>query len=161
MRNGGTWKNLDVYFLLGEGARAVAWSHTHEAFNGLKEQLKDLLDEHKQKPAIQNFLKEILASWDEWREDFLKFAQLAGEQKFSPQLKHSDIWSECADIKGAGFRDGVIWRLRFWFNAPEQRNLQNLLKDPMEKAWQEKVLAQLEKLTDDGVEADKAALSKQ
>jgi transcriptional regulator with XRE-family HTH domain len=161
MRNGGTWKNLDVYFLLGEGARAVAWSHTQQAFNGLKEQLKDLLDEHKQKPAIQNFLREILASWDEWREDFLKFAQLAGEQKFSPQLKYSDIWAQCADIKGSGFRDRVILRLRYWFNAPEQRNLQNLLKDPMEKAWQEKVLAQLEKLTDDGVEADKAALSKQ
>jgi len=31
----------------------------------------------------------------------------------------------------------------------------------MEKAWQEKVLTQLEKLTDDGVEADKAALSKE
>ena len=161
MRNGGTWKHLDVYFLLGEGARAVAWSHTHEAFNGLKEQLKDLLDEHKQKPAIQNFLREILASWDEWREDFLKFAQLAGEQKFSPQLKYSDIWAQCADIKGSGFRERVIWRLRSWFNAPEQRNLQNLLKDPMEKAWQEKVLAQLEKLTDDGVEADKTALSKE
>jgi transcriptional regulator with XRE-family HTH domain len=161
MRNGGTWKNLDVYFLLGEGARAVAWSHTHEAFNGLKEQLKDLLDEHKQKPAIQNFLREILASWDEWREDFLKFAQLAGEQKFSPQLKYSDIWAQCADIKGPGFRNRVIWELRAWFKAPEQRNLQKLLKDPMEKAWQEKVLAQLEKLTDDGVEADKTALSKE
>jgi transcriptional regulator with XRE-family HTH domain len=160
MRNGGTWKHLDVYFLLGEGARAVAWSHTQEAFNGLKEQLKDLLDEHKQKPAIQNFLREILASWDEWREDFLKFAQLAGEQKFSPQLKYSDIWAQCADIKGSGFRERVIWRLRSWFNAPEQRNLQNLLKDPMEKAWQEKVLAQLEKLTDDSVESDKTVLSK-
>lgn len=161
MRNGGAGKNLDVYFLLGEGARAVAWSHTQQAFNGLKEQLKYLSDKHKQKPAIQNFLKEILGSWDEWREDFLKFAQLAGEQKFRPQLKYSDIWAQCADIKGSGFRDRVIGRLRSWFNAPEQQNLQNLLKEPMEKAWQEKVLAQLEKLTDDGVEADKTALSKQ
>lgn len=161
MRNGGTGKNLDVYFLLGEGTRSVAWRHTQQAFNGLKEQLKDLLDKHKQKPTVQNFLREILASWDEWREDFLKFAQLAGEQKFRPQLKYSDIWAQCADIKGSGFRDRVIWTLRSWFTAAEQRNLQNLLKDPMEKAWQEKVLAQLEKLTDDGVEADKAALSKQ
>jgi transcriptional regulator with XRE-family HTH domain len=161
MRNGGTWKNLDVYFLLGEGARSIAWRQTQQAFNGLKEQLKDLLDKHKQKPAVQNFLKEILASWDEWREDFLQFAQLVGEQKFRPQLKYSDIWVQCAGIKGLGFRDRVIWTLRSWFNASEQRNLQNLLKDPMEKAWQEKVLAQLEKLTDDGVEADKTALSKE
>lgn len=56
------------------------------------------------------------------------------------------------------FTKFVINRLRAWFNAIEQQYLHNLLNVRIEKAWQDKVLSQLEKLTDDAVEAEHIAV---
>jgi hypothetical protein len=42
----------------------------------------------------------------------------------------------------------VIQKLKDWFKEPEQRDRQKYLNSQVQKAWQEKVLAKLEKLTD-------------
>ena len=93
-----------------------------------------------------------MANWESWREQFLTYTEEIAEQIFRPRLITSDIWEECSDIKGAGFRDQVIKMLRDWFNHPEQKHLNYLLNKQIQEAWQTKVLAQLEKLTEDDKE---------
>ncbi|AFZ18625.1 helix-turn-helix domain-containing protein [Allocoleopsis franciscana] len=153
MRRNGTWHKFDVYLHLGNKARSNAWSATRPAFYGLKELVKNMNHKPKLEPAY-NFLSEILANWEVWHEEFLKYAEQIGEQIFRPTLVKSYIWAECAALEGAGFREQVIWKLRPWFKNPEQQHLHNFLKNRIEEAWQEKVLAQLEKLTDKGTEGD-------
>lgn len=152
-RRNGTWHKFDVYLHLGNEARSNAWSATRPAFYGLKELVKNMSHKPKLEPA-HSFLGEILANWEVWHEEFLKYAEQIGEQIFRPALVKSDIWEECAFIEGSGFRDRVIWRLKQWFKTPEQQHLHNFLKSRIEEAWQEKVLAQLEKLTAQGAEGE-------
>jgi hypothetical protein len=152
-RRNGTWHKFDVYLHLGNKARSNAWSATRPAFYGLKQLVKTMNHKPNLEPAY-NFLGEILANWEVWHEEFLKYAEQIGEQIFRPTIVKSSIWDECADIEGAGFREQVIWKLRPWFKSPEQQHLHNFLKNRIEEAWQEKVLAQLEKLTDKGTEGE-------
>ncbi len=152
-RRNGTWHKFDVYLHLGNKARSSAWSATSPAFYGLKQLVKTMTHKPKLEPAY-NFLDEILANWEVWHEEFLKYTEQIGEQIFRPALVKSDIWEKCAVLEGSGFRDQVIGKLRPWFKSPEQQHLHNFLKNRIEEAWQEKVLAQLEKLTDKGTEGE-------
>lgn len=154
-RREGTWNSLDVYFLLGNGARTLAWSRTQQAFSGLKEIVNDMLDNPDLQPA-HNFLKELVANWNLWHEKFLESAQRIGEQTFRYELSNSPIWANCANTYGEGinFRRYFITQIQRWFNEPEQKHLHEFLKDRIEKAWQKEVLEQLEKLSDDGARTE-------
>jgi hypothetical protein len=152
-RRNGTWYKFDVYLHLGKEARSNAWFATRPAFYGLKALLNNMKHKPKLEPAY-NFLGEILANWEGWHEDFLKYAEQIGEQVFRPTLVKAPIWAECAFIEGSGFRTEVTSTLRQWFKRPEQQHLHDFLKNQIEEAWKEKVLAQLEKLTDKGTEGE-------
>jgi len=154
-RRRGTWYNLNVYFLLGEGARADAQSRSQQAFHGLRELVNNKLDDPELQPVHQ-FLEQILDNLDLWHKSFLEAAQRAGVQTFAPTLKESDVWAESTAIwgSGGGYRQEVIDLIKKWFDAPEQQHLHYLLNTRIEMAWGEEVLDQLEKLTDDGIEAE-------
>jgi transcriptional regulator with XRE-family HTH domain len=154
-RRRGASPSLNVYVLLGNGARNVAWNHTNKVFYELIGIINEKLRDSELKPA-HNFLKQISANWSVWREDFLKYAEQTGKQVFQFQLEYYFSWAECAAMYGHGgkFRDEVIYKLERWFNASEQQHLHDLLNNRIEKAWQETVLAQLRNLTDESTEAD-------
>jgi hypothetical protein len=152
VRRLGTWNNLNIYFLLGSGARSIAWNRSKEAFLGLK----GLIKTHMQDPdllPVKSFLEEILANWEVWHEEFLKSVQQSGEQIFKPKLLSSFDWEECASLYGqeVKFTSYVNLRLKIWFDSPEQEDLHNLLNNRIDKAWQEKVVINLEKLTDESI----------
>jgi transcriptional regulator with XRE-family HTH domain len=154
-RRRGTWYNLNVYFLLGEGARADAQSRSQQAFNGLRELVKNKLDDQELQP-VHKFLGAILDNLDLWHKSFLEAAQRAGVQTFAATLKESDIWAKSTAIwgSGGGYRQEVIDLIKRWFDDSQQKHLHHLLNTRIEMAWSEEVLEQLEKLTDDGIEAE-------
>jgi len=155
VRRGGSLDSLNVYVILSNGARNIAWHSSKEPYYGLRGIINNLLGNYDLKPA-HNFLKQINANWSVWREDFLKYAEQTGKQVFQFQLEYSFNWAECAAMYGQGgqFRKRVISKLEQWFEDSEQEHLHDLLKNRIEKAWQEKVLEQLSNLTDEDIEAE-------
>ncbi|MFB2921300.1 helix-turn-helix domain-containing protein [Aerosakkonema funiforme] len=155
VRRDGKLDSFNVYDILANGSRNIAWHSSKEPFYGLNGIINNLLGNPELKPT-HNFLKQIKSNWSVWREDFLKYSEQTGKQVFQYQLEYYFNWAECAAMYGqkGKFRDQVIAKLEEWFDDPEQRKLHNLLKARIEKAWEEKVLAQLKKLTDESLEAE-------
>ena len=155
VRRCGSLDSLNVYVLLSNGARNIAWYSSNKPFFELMGITNNLLGNSDLKPA-HNFLRQIKTNWSVWREDFIKYAEQTGKQVFQFQLEYYFSWAECAAMYGQGgkFRDRVTEKLEQWFNAPEQQHLHDLLKNRIEKAWQEKVLEQLSNLTDEDIEAE-------
>ncbi|MEH2170539.1 MAG: hypothetical protein V7K41_28600 [Nostoc sp.] len=146
IRRNGTLDKFDVYFLLGNGSKSVAWNATMGIFHELKGILKNLSGDSLVKEYAEGFITQILANWDEWHQEFLTYSEQISEQVFRPTLIKSPIWDKCMFIKGSGFRNDVIYAFQVWFNAAEQRHLHDLLNSQIEKAWQEKVLGKLDNL---------------
>ncbi|MEH2149103.1 helix-turn-helix domain-containing protein [Nostoc sp.] len=144
IRRNGTLYKFDVYFLLGNGSKSVAWNATMSIFHELKGILKNLSGDSLVKEYAESFITQILANWDEWHQEFLAYSEQITEQIFRPTLIKSPIWDKCMFLKGSGFRNDVILAFQVWFNAAEQRHLHDLLNSQIEKAWQEKVLGQLD-----------------
>lgn len=155
VRRGGSLDSLNVYVILSNGARNIAWHSSKEPYYGLRGIINNLLGNSDLKPA-HNFLKQINANWSVWREDFLKYAEQTGKQVFQFQLEYYFNWAECAAMYGQGgqFRKRVISKLEQWFEDSEQEHLHELLNNRLENAWQEKVLEQLSNLTDEDIEAE-------
>lgn len=145
-RRNGTLDKFDVYLLLGNGSRTVAWSATFEIIHELKGILKNLAADSPVKEYAENFVNEILSNWDKWHQEFLTYSEQIGETVFRTTLIKADIWEEYATIKGSGYRDNVIKGLKQWFSANDQKYLHDLLNRRIEEAWQEKVLSKLGKL---------------
>ncbi|OCQ97812.1 hypothetical protein BCD64_06865 [Nostoc sp. MBR 210] len=143
IRRNGKLDKFDVYFLLGNGSRSVAWNATMSIFHELKGILKNLSGDDLIKEYAAGLITQILANWDEWHQDFLDYSEQISEQIFKPHLIKSYIWDDCMLMKGSGFRNEVISKFQGWFNAYEQRHLHELLNAQIEKAWQEKVLGKL------------------
>ncbi|BAZ31659.1 hypothetical protein NIES4074_41320 [Cylindrospermum sp. NIES-4074] len=148
IRRNGTLDKFDVYFLLGNGSKSVAWTVTMGIFYKFKGILEHLSGDSLVKEYAESFITQILANWDEWHQEFLTYSEQISEQIFKPTLIKSPIWDECMFLKGSGFRKDVISKFQAWFNAPEQQHLHNLLDSQIEKAWHEKVLGKLENLID-------------
>jgi transcriptional regulator with XRE-family HTH domain len=155
VRRGGSLDSLNVYVILSNGVRNIAWHSSKEPYYGLRGIINNLLGNSDLKPA-HNFLKQINANWSVWREDFLKYAEQTGKQVFQFQLEYDFNWAECAAMYGQGgqFRKRVISKLEQWFQDSEQEHLHDLLNHRLENAWQEKVLEQLSNLTDEDIEAE-------
>jgi len=155
VRRGGSLDSLNVYVILSNGVRNIAWHSSKEPYYGLRGIINNLLGNSDLKPA-HNFLKQINANWSVWREDFLKYAEQTGKQVFQFQLEYDFNWAECAAMYGQGgqFRKRVISKLEQWFEDSEQEHLHDLLNNRLENAWQEKVLEQLSNLTDEDIEAE-------
>ncbi|MEH1807282.1 helix-turn-helix domain-containing protein [Nostoc sp.] len=145
-RRNGTLDKFDVYLLLGNGSKSVAWNTTMPIFHELKGILQNLIGDSLVKEYADNFVNEVLSNWDEWHQEFLTYSEQIGEQIFKGTLIKSDIWKECANIKGPGFRDEVISKLKRWFISTEQQHLHDLLNKRIEEAWQEKVFGKLNNL---------------
>lgn len=149
----GEYSNLNVYVLLSNAARGLAWARSYKAFHELTGIIKVNLRNQELKP-VHNFLKLIQTNWYQWRESFLQDAKKSGELTFRYSLKPTSVWEECMepDANGKFSRDRAIDELQHWFDDPEQERLHDLFNAKMEAAWQELVLDKLRKLTDDGTE---------
>jgi transcriptional regulator with XRE-family HTH domain/GTPase SAR1 family protein len=153
IRRKGIYNNLNIYFLLGSGARSLAWNRSRQAFWGLKELIKVHMKDPELQP-VNSFLEELLANWEVWYEEFLTSVQQSGEEIFKPRLMESFDWYRYAALYGleVQFTSYVNVGIQNWFESSEQEDLHNLLNNRIDKAWQEKVLINLEKLTDEVVD---------
>ncbi|HEY9874166.1 MAG TPA: helix-turn-helix transcriptional regulator [Candidatus Obscuribacterales bacterium] len=152
-RRRGHSNSFNVYVLLAKKARDISWYRSYEFFSEVKGIIKSCLADSELKPA-HSFLEQLNANWGKWREYFLKYSEQTAKQLFQYRLEYSFNWAECVDEYGkeGKFRDKVIEKLREWFEDPEQADLHDIFNSRIEKVWQEQVLAQLRRLTDDGVE---------
>ncbi|MBE9008316.1 hypothetical protein IQ259_25480 [Fortiea sp. LEGE XX443] len=146
IRRNGTLDEFDVYFLLANGSKSVAWNATVGIFHELKGILKNLSGDSLVKAYAEGLINQILANWDEWHQEFLTYSGQISEQIFRPTLIKSSIWDECMFLQGSGFRNDVILRFQRWLDAVEQRHLHDLLNSQIEKAWQDKVVGKLDNL---------------
>ncbi|HEY9800747.1 MAG TPA: helix-turn-helix transcriptional regulator [Leptolyngbyaceae cyanobacterium] len=146
IRRNGTLQKFDVYFLLANGSRSVAWSATMEIFYKLKGILENLSGDSLVKEYAEGFINQILANWNEWHQEFLAYSEQITEPIFKPTLMKASIWDDCMFLQGSGFRNDVTSTFKKWFERHEQRHLHDLLNSQIEKAWQEKVLGKLDDL---------------
>lgn len=153
IRRRGEYFKLNVYVLLGNAARSLAWTRSYKVFYELTGIIKINLRNPELKPA-HNFLKLIQTNWYQWREDFLQYAKEAGKLTFRFSLESSSVWDECMEQDGSGkfSRDRAIDELQHWFDDPDREPLHDRFNAKLEAAWQEQVLDKLRKLTDDGME---------
>ncbi|MBO0350345.1 hypothetical protein J0895_14765 [Phormidium pseudopriestleyi FRX01] len=152
MRRRGRYDNLDIYLLLGKGAREVAWVATNPLFHRFEGRIDVLKSDALVKEYAKEFVEEILVNWKIWREDFLSSTQAWGEEIFKTPLSDDYLlWWECNKYKG-GYKKDVVKKLEDWFD--KKQDLQNHLNHQIQEAWEEKVLEKLEMLVDDGIELE-------
>ncbi|WP_261205101.1 helix-turn-helix domain-containing protein [Laspinema sp. D2d] len=152
MRRQGRYDNLDIYLLLGKGAREVAWVATYVIFHRFEGMIDDGL---KREPIVKNyaetFLNEILVNWKIWHEDFLRKTEYLGEEIYKMRLISSYLlWWECNECQGRGYKKEVVKKINDWFR--KQEDLEKNLNHQIQEAWQEKVLAKLARLIEDEIE---------
>jgi transcriptional regulator with XRE-family HTH domain len=149
MRRNGDWGNLDIYLMLGIGARESASKCAKKFSAGISTLFKDILEDRELEPAYQfvEQLRENLES--DWLQKFVISSQQIGSQIFRPALETNPIWVQCSDLYGQGlpFRDEVHYKLEKWFKDYNQQHLYDLLKTRITECWQSEVLDQLNKLT--------------
>ena len=150
MRRQGFWSDLNIYFILGRGARGEAY----KAINSTRSKLIGILENMLGNPDMEPshiFLNELISNWNLWCDDFLKDAEDIGREIFRTSLREGDIYPKCAQIYGQGipFRSEVVRNLKRWFEAPEQEHLYSLLETRISDAWQERVMEQLRNLADE------------
>jgi transcriptional regulator with XRE-family HTH domain len=141
----GQYDQLDIYVILGQVTRTVAWNTTSSIFYEFRGAIKNLKSDPLVKEYAETFLEEILVNWKGWHEDFLSKTEQLGEDIFKRRLLSSYLlWWECNECKGLGYKKDVLTKLEKWF--AEQQDLQTDLNSQIEEAWQNKVLAKLENL---------------
>jgi transcriptional regulator with XRE-family HTH domain len=139
---------FDIYFLLGNGARQVAWNSIVPIFYKLKGVIETLESDPMVQEYAESFLKEILSNWEIWKDEFLDYTQKLCEITFKSHLLASRWLYFIDTITGSGYRNEVIQKLKDWFNEDDQYDWQKSLNSQVQKAWQDQVIAKLEKLTD-------------
>lgn len=147
----GSWYNLDVHFVLGNGAMKESRKCTLRIFNELIVLVKNMLGDEDLKPS-HVFLKELESNWSDWYNKFINRAYAVGSQIFRSSLEeHSYIWIECAELYGQQrqFRYEVASILQSWFEDSDQEDLYKSLETRLAKMWQTEVLDQLKKIVDD------------
>ncbi len=150
MRRDGDWANLDIYLMLGIGARESASKCAKKFSAEISPLFKDILEDNELEPAHQfvEQLRENLES--DWLQKFVISSQQIGSQIFRPALENNSIWLKCSDLYGQGvsFREEVHDKFAGWFNDYNQHHLYDLLKTRIAESWQSEVLDQLNKLTE-------------
>jgi hypothetical protein len=150
MRRNGDWGNLDVYLMLGIGARESASKCAKNFSTEISPLFTDILEDRDLEPAHQfvEQLRENLES--DWLQKFVISSQQIGAQIFRPALETNPVWVQCSDLYGQGlsFREEVYYNFTKWFQSPNQQHIYDLLKNRITESWQSEVLDQLNNLAE-------------
>lgn len=150
MRRNGDWGNLDVYLMLGIGARESASKCAKNFSTEISPLFTDILEDRDLEPAHQfvEQLRENLES--DWLQKFVISSQQIGAQIFRPAIETNPVWVQCSDLYGQGlsFREEVYYNFTKWFQSPNQQHIYDLLKTRITESWQSEVLDQLNNLAE-------------
>lgn len=142
-RRAGSFWNFDVYQSLGDGAAAEAKRRCQPAISGLREIIRNRLD-NKALETAHAFLGQLLENVSAWEADFVKAARHHAVSIFQPTLsKASKLWEECDNKYGQGgaYKDEVLMLLESWFE--DHRGLQVEFDRRMSREWRASVLRPL------------------
>ena len=142
-RRSGEFWNFDVYQHLGDGAAAEAKRRSAAPINGLREIIKNRL-ENKKYEAAHSFLEQLLDDVSAWESDFVKAARHHALAVYKPQLSSAHaLWTRVEDKYGRGlnYRDEVATELEEWFDDNDA--LQENLEQQVRRAWRASVLQPL------------------
>lgn len=148
-RRKGRWSNLDVYFLLGQGATIDVTNRSRRALEGLSELVRNMQGNRKLM-AAQELLKELSANIPTWRDAFLGEVRSFGSELMRPRLHDDDaFWLECESIYGRGlqFRAEVAGRIRGWIENDARADLVTAYEKRVQTAWDAVVLGALKGLS--------------
>lgn len=123
VRRNGAWSNLDYYYQLGRGTRAIAARHIKDKTNALRVIIGNLIEDDELEPTHE-LLKQILREADDLTDKALQRIQVAGRAEFETELRDdSEFWNRCDDEwgSGSGYRDRIASHSNRWFNEAEHR----------------------------------------
>jgi len=136
-RRRGTWNNLDYYYQLGFGARAVAAKHAKKRLDDLKTIIGNLLDDEELASA-HDFLRQLAIRVEAEADEFLQRIQIAGRAAFTHDLENdAEYWQWCEDRwgQGSGYRDDVANRSDEWFEHDEREAERDLILRLISEGW--------------------------
>jgi hypothetical protein len=142
-RRAGSFWNFDIYQSLGDGAAAEAKRRCQPAISGLREIIKNRLDNGDLEGA-HTFLGQVLENVSVWEADFVQAARHHAVSIFQPALsKASKLWADCDDKygRGGGYKDEVLALLESWFD--DHGMLQAEFDRRMSREWRASVLKPL------------------
>ena len=150
MRRDGDWSNLDIYLMLGIGARESASNCVKDFKTRISPLFQEILKDQELEPA-HKFVEQLSENLEfDWFQKFVISSQQIGSQIFRPVLQNNSIWFDCSEIYGKGqeFRKEVHTKFEKWFKDDSQKYLYDLLKVRIVESWQTEVLEQLNNLTE-------------
>ena len=142
----GDWHNLNVYLYLGAGTATDAQTRSMKFFTQFAALTEQMLADDRLAPA-HGFLRQLAENAQRWREAFLETSR-KGEGLLRPSL-HADhqLWSQCASVRGRGYRDRVADTLQHKGLEDGQRTeLLDVLESTVQEEWDAKVIDQFRKL---------------
>lgn len=139
VRREGEWHNLSYSHHLGHGARRIAvlaLGRRAASFADLCTTLAGNPDYADAVHLIEQAARVLQSSYDE----LLRKIQLMGETAFKDQLKSdSQFWSACENEwgKGPGYKTRVSSHNRVWFTSAERTELEEELRDLLDREWKQ------------------------
>jgi transcriptional regulator with XRE-family HTH domain len=139
VRRGGEWHNLSYLHHLGHGARRIAvlaLGKRVESFSELCTTIAGNSDYSEALHLIEQASRVLQASYEE----LLRKIQLMGQTAFNDQLKSaSQFWSACENEwgRGPGYKGRVSRHNRDWFTARERTELEEELRNLIEREWKQ------------------------
>ena len=149
-RRRGGWYNLDVFFHLGRGGAADANLRSRPALLGLEALVSNMLGDDDYS-SMHEFLHELQANVEDWRNNFIERARAVGEEAFRSDLADdANFWAQCERRwgQGAGYRDDVADMVEEWFESPEREPLHSSAEAKVRTAWRKHVIKPLRSLID-------------
>jgi len=119
VRRHGAWSNLDYYYQLGFGTRAIGAKHIEKKLGELAVLIDHMLIDDEVAPA-HDFLRQLKREIDEELNEALRRIQMAGRAEFEDELKEDvAFWSDCDSEwgLGGGYRNTIASKSRDWFSV--------------------------------------------
>lgn len=142
-RTGSFW-NFNVYQHLGDSASADAKRRCTQAIAGLREIIKNKLDDTAFESA-HSFLEQLLDDVDAWESDFVKAARHHAVTIYRPALSSDEnLWNDCEDMYGrgiSGYKEEIASKLESWFD--DHGEFQDKIDRLIERAWKKTVIEPL------------------
>jgi len=134
VRRRGLWPNLEYSHELGFGARKVAANIVEGSLRDFKVIAKNLLNDPELNDA-HDFVRQVALSLETATEDMLRRIQETGRSAFVSELSSSDLWRQCRDESGIGYRNRVVDLNSKWFADENVVLIRTFIVEQIEKGW--------------------------